>query len=289
MRVTANAAQNKHRHTGFIFRLRATPALSPTVRKAAGRRCGRSIKRFATRELRNQPVGMDPQPANTSYNPHLSCNKSCISNQVIVRPPRRRAPHLVASRATIPSPRPPSASSPGGLSSASPGPLRSVTSTRTVPAQAVTVTVTVSPGRPELLCRTLLPKSSLASRTASSPQGCPGPSTAPTNARTTRARSPRPATFTLSRTIVPAISAPAFPSARKHRKSERTHGNARSPQPPTSSRICVPGADRSESIRRDPSHFAYCRLAPRPAKPRSIISSQEARRTTINSISRRNI
>jgi hypothetical protein len=44
--------------------------------------------------------------------------------------------------------------------SGSPGPLRSVTSTRTVPAQAVVVTMTVSPGRPELLCRTLLPKSS---------------------------------------------------------------------------------------------------------------------------------
>jgi hypothetical protein len=135
--------------------------------------------------------------------------------------------------------------------------------------QAVTVTMTVSPGRPELLCRTLLPKSSLASRTASSPQGCPGPSTAPTNARTTRARSPRPATLTLSRTFVPAISAPAFPSARKHRKSERTHANARSPQPLTSSRICVPGADRGKSIRRDPPHpGAYCRLAPRPAGAR---------------------
>jgi hypothetical protein len=127
---------------------------------------------------------------------------------------------------------------PGGIEHVIPA--RSVTSTRTVPVQAVTVTMTVSPGRPELLCRTLLPKSSLASRTASSPQGCPGPSTAPTNARTTRARSPRPATFTLSRTIVPAISAPAFPSARKHRKSERTHGNARSPQPLTSSRYLSP-------------------------------------------------
>ena len=185
------------------------------------------------------------------------CQPCDSSNQVIVRPPRRRAPHLVASPATIPSPRPPSASSPGGRSSGSPGPLRSVTSTRTVPVQAVTVTVTVSPGRPELLCRTLLPKSSLASRTASSPQGCPGPSTAPTNARTTRARSPRPATLTLSRTFAPAISAPAFPSARKHRKSERTHANARSPQPPTSSRICVPGADRRKSIRRDPPRPAH--------------------------------
>jgi hypothetical protein len=68
---------------------------------------------------------------------------------------------------------------------------------------------------------------SLASRTASSPQGCPGPSTAPTNARTTRARSPRPATLTLSRSFVPAISAPAFPSARNPtRASGRTEMNA---------------------------------------------------------------
>jgi hypothetical protein len=218
---------------------------------------------------------MNPQSANTSYNLHLSCNKSCISNQVTVRPPRRRAPHLVASRATISSPRPPSASSPGGLSSGSPGPLRSVTSTRTVQVQAVTVTVTVSPGRPELLCRTLLPKSSLASRTASSPQGCPGPSTSPTNARTTRARSPRPATFTLSRTIVPAISALAFPSARKHRKSERTHGNARSPQPLASSRICVPGA-LTAGIDQVGSPEAYFRLAPGPGRPGSILSGQQA-------------
>jgi Lsr2 len=49
-----------------------------------------------------------------------------------------------------------------------------VTSTRTTPARAVTVTVTVSPGRPELLYRMLLPKSSLTSKTASFPHGCPG-------------------------------------------------------------------------------------------------------------------
>jgi hypothetical protein len=73
------------------------------------------------------------------------------------------------------------------------------------------VTVTISPGRPELLCCTLLPNSSLTSKTASCPHGCPGPSTAPTNARTTPARSVRPATRTLSRTVAPIISAPAFP------------------------------------------------------------------------------
>jgi hypothetical protein len=64
--------------------------------------------------------------------------------------------------------------------------------TRTAPARAATVTVTVCPGRPEPLRRTLLPKNSLASKTASSSQGCPGPSTAHTNARTTRVRSVRP-------------------------------------------------------------------------------------------------
>jgi hypothetical protein len=59
------------------------------------------------------------------------------------------------------------------------------------------------------------------------PAGMPGPSTEPTNARTTRARSPRPAALTLSRTFVPAISAPAFPSAgNTARASGRTEMNA---------------------------------------------------------------
>ncbi|HLM89485.1 MAG TPA: hypothetical protein VK284_10745 [Streptosporangiaceae bacterium] len=39
------------------------------------------------------------------------------------------------------------------------------------PALTATVTVTVSPGAPEPLCRTLLPKSSLTSKTAASPHG----------------------------------------------------------------------------------------------------------------------
>ena len=79
------------------------------------------------------------------------------------------------------------------------------------------VTVTVPPAAPDRLCRTLLPKSSLTSRAASSPQGCPGPSTLTANARATRARSARPATVTLSRISGPAISAPASPAARPRR------------------------------------------------------------------------
>jgi hypothetical protein len=84
------------------------------------------------------------------------------SNQVVVRPPRRRHPHRVASPATSCSPRPPSASRPAGRGSGFPGPLRSVTSTRTVLSQALTATVTVSSAAAEPLCRTLLLKSSPA-------------------------------------------------------------------------------------------------------------------------------
>ena len=104
--------------------------------------------------LLDRPRNCDQQQARTTQ-PY------CSSNQVTVRPPRLRHPHRAASPATSPSPRPASASSPAGRSSGAPGPLRSVTSIRTTPARAVTVTVTVSPGRPELLYRTLLPKSSL--------------------------------------------------------------------------------------------------------------------------------
>ena len=57
----------------------------------------------------------------------------------------------------------------------------------------------------------LLPKSSLTSKTATSPHGCPGPSTSATNARAARARSARPASVTLSRTATLAITAPALP------------------------------------------------------------------------------
>jgi hypothetical protein len=75
----------------------------------------------------------------------------------------------------------------------------------------MTATVIVSPGAPDRACCTLFPNSSLTSSAASSPHGCPGPSTPFTNARATHARSARPATVTLSRTAGPAISTPAFP------------------------------------------------------------------------------
>lgn len=59
---------------------------------------------------------------------------------------------------------------------------------RTTPSQAATATVTVLPGAAEPPCRILFANSWLTRRAASSPQGCPGPSTAATNARATRAR-----------------------------------------------------------------------------------------------------
>jgi hypothetical protein len=85
-----------------------------------------------------------------------------------------------------------------------------MTSTRTMPSPAMTATVTVSPGAPEPLCRTELPKTSLTSKTAT-PHGCPGPSTSPTNLRAARASSARPASVTLSRTAASAITALALP------------------------------------------------------------------------------
>ena len=67
------------------------------------------------------------------------CQPCDSSNQVTARPPRRQ-PHRAAC--------PQRAADHGRL----PGPLRSVISTRTMPSPALTVTVTVSPGTPDLLC-----------------------------------------------------------------------------------------------------------------------------------------
>jgi hypothetical protein len=168
---------------------------------------------------------------------HQQCGSS---NQVTNSPPRRRRrPHRAARPATSWSPRPPSASRPAGRSSGVPGPARSVTSTRTTPSPAMTATVTVSPGAPEPECRTLLPKTSLTSKTATSPHGCPGPSTTETKERAARARSARPASVTLSRTVSPAITAPALPGRPipgNQPGSGRTQGHARSTPLCTSSR-----------------------------------------------------
>ena len=129
-----------------------------------------------------------------------------------------------------------------------PRPPRSVTSTRTTPPAAWTVTVTVFPAAPGPLCRTLFPNSSLTSRAASSRHGCPGPGTPAVNARATRARSARPATVTLSRTTALATSAPAFPARPAARETtrdrSRAHGDARPARRPASSRGHAAGAAR---------------------------------------------
>ena len=168
------------------------------------------------------------------------------SNQVTVRPPRRRQPHRAA--------RPATSAAPGRLPRhhrrpqlRHPRPPRSVTSTRTTPPAALTATVTVSPGAPEPLCRTLLPNSSLTSRAASSPHGCPGPSTPATNARATRARSARPASVTLSRTPPWPSAHPPSPPARvpgNRPGRGRTHGDARPTRRRASSRKHAAGAAR---------------------------------------------
>jgi hypothetical protein len=173
------------------------------------------------------------------------------SNQVTVRTACRRQPHLAARTATRSSPHPPSASSPAGRNCGTPEPLRSLTSTRITPSAAFTVTVTVPPGRPDRLCRTLLPKSSLTSKTAVSPHGCPVPSTPLTNARATRARPASPASVTLSRTA-PVTSAPGpFPAVRpgKSRGRRPAHGDGHPTRRHTSSRNALPAWGRLEAVR----------------------------------------
>jgi hypothetical protein len=94
------------------------------------------------------------------------------------------------------------------------------------------------PGKTRAAVPKAVAESSLTSRTASSSQGCPGPRTAPTNVRTTLARSASPATFTLSRIVAPVTSAPpSRPPGKTRWGRTDAHGNARSPQPASSSRI----------------------------------------------------
>ena len=67
----------------------------------------------------------------------------------------------------------------------------------------------------------------LTSNAATSPHGCPGPSTSATNARAARARSARPASVTLSRTATLAITAPALPRPPRPRETGRAAGGRR--------------------------------------------------------------
>ena len=173
---------------------------------------------------------MDPGAPGLAASARSGCRAGRFNRAVArTRPPSAR--RSAASPAWRPVPpggpsrhqphsRPSSASPPEGRSCGTPEPPRSVTSTRTVPPAARTVTVW--PAAPEPLCRMLFPNSSLTSSAASSRHGCPGPSTPAVNARATRARSARPATVTLSRTTALAIRAPVFPA--------RVPGNH--PEPP---------------------------------------------------------
>lgn len=210
-------------HAAEVFSTRASRNAAASLREAADmmpsylrilQNQGRPV---AAGRRHLQPPEADPgdrcrsSPGLLPDTAECCCNKSHSSNQVTISPPRRRQPHRVARPATSRSPRPPSASRPAGCSSGVPSPARSVTSTRTMPSPALTATVTVSPGALEPECRTLLLKISLTSKMATSPHGCPGPSTSDTNARAARARSARPASVTLSRTATLAITAPALP------------------------------------------------------------------------------
>jgi hypothetical protein len=185
-----------------------------------------------------------------------------------MRPPRLRQPHRTARRATRWSPRPSSASLPAGRGSGIPSPLRSVTSTRITPFTVLTATVTVSPGAPEPLCRRLLEKSSPTSSAATSPHGCPGPSTPSTNARPSRARSARPARVTVSRTVRPTISAPAFPAASSPGNRGLAGGHMRIHARLDDKRQgqCTPGTgDRTPS-----SGYPHRSLAPIPVRHTSV-------------------
>ena len=79
----------------------------------------------------------------------------------------------------------------------------------------------------------------LTSSAASSPHGCPGPSTPAVNTRATRARSARPAIVTLSRTAL-VINASAFPVPPRvpgnHPGRRRAHRDARPTRRRASSR-----------------------------------------------------
>jgi hypothetical protein len=79
----------------------------------------------------------------------------------------------------------------------------------------------------------------LTSSAASSPHGCPGPSTPAVNTRATRARSARPAIVTLSRTAL-FINASAFPGPPRvpgnHPGRRRAHRDARPTRRRASSR-----------------------------------------------------
>jgi hypothetical protein len=96
----------------------------------------------------------------------------------------------------------------------------------------------------------------------------PRPSTSPTNARATRARSARPASVTVSRTTRPAISAPDFPAALtpgNHAGVGRTQGYT-----PDSAPNVKPGHAPGPGTGTPSSGYAHRSLAPIPVRHASV-------------------
>jgi hypothetical protein len=127
------------------------------------------------------------------------------------------------------------------------------------------------PGSTRAGCRTLLLNISLTSKTATSPHGCPGPSTSETQARAARARSGRPASVTVSRTVASVISAhpPSRPpwSREIARAAGRTHRDGR----PTRGQTSRPGHPRNghRNPRQAATHTAPWPRFPSAMRPRT--------------------
>ena len=101
------------------------------------------------------------------------------------------------------------------------------------------------------------------------PARVPGPSTPPTNARATRARSARPASVTVSRTASPAISAPAFPAA----LAPGNHAGRRTDTPgctPDSAAHVKPGHAPGTGTGTPSSGYPHRSLAPIPVRYASV-------------------
>ena len=146
----------------------------------------------------------------------------------------------------------------------------------------MTATVTVSPGAPEPLCRTELPKTSLTSKTATSPHGCPGSE----YLRDERAGGPRPlrppgkrhalpdrTTLAINRTR-PSLAAPPRETCRAaggrrdmhaqlRRERQARYTGLRGPRPWT--RLCL--RPPSVAVRAKPT---VPRTAPRPRFPSAM-------------------
>ena len=150
---------------------------------------------------------------------------------------------------------------------ATPGPLRSVTSTRTTPSPALTATVTVSPCFARAAVPHAVAEQLTSTRTATSRTGARG--RAPRHERTGDPRPlGRPATVMLSRTA--AVSAPAFPAARVPEITgpRRAHRDARPTHRRTSSRNKPPTRPvrgRPWNSRR--CHRPSCGTAPSAIRP----------------------